>query len=158
MEDLMQNPGRLSESAETTAQRRLTRTTSAEHHHPLHEISLSGPGRTRFDKNAAMTSTLRPDLPLVEAHTRAEWRQWLTREHPTSTGVWVVTVKKTALAAALDEQPPARRNFDAFPPSARRGILEWINAGKTPTTRDRRVAETAHLAQQNIRANQWPRR
>ena len=208
----------------------------------------------RFDKNAAVRSTLRPDLPLVEVRSRAEWRQWLTREHATSTGVWVVTVKKAALgpddefvsavdineeclcfgwidsrpariderrsallctprragsgwskvnkdrlerllaaglvapaglaaierakqdaswsklddvdrleipgdlATALDEQPPARRNFDAFPPSARRGILEWINAAKTATTRDRRIAETAHLAQQNIRANQWPRR
>lgn len=112
----------------------------------------------RFDKNAAVRSTLRPDLPLVEVRSRAEWRQWLTREHATSAGVWVVTVKKTALATALDEQPPARRNFDAFPPSARRGILEWINAAKTATTRDRRIAETAHLAQQNIRANHWPRR
>ena len=111
----------------------------------------------RFDKNAAVRSTLRPDLPIVEVRSRATWRQWLTREHPTSTGVWVVTVKKAALGPD-DEQPPARRNFDAFPPSARRGILEWINAAKSPTTRDRRVAETAHLAQQNIRANQWPRR
>ena len=75
-----------------------------------------------------------------------------------STRTQIRTNTATALTSALDEQPPARRNFDAFPPSARRGILEWINAGKTPTTRDRRVAETAHLAQQNIRANQWPRR
>jgi uncharacterized protein YdeI (YjbR/CyaY-like superfamily) len=62
------------------------------------------------------------------------------------------------LLAALDTLPPARSNFDAFPPSARRGILEWINAARTPTTRARRLAETVHLAQQNLRANQWPRR
>lgn len=61
------------------------------------------------------------------------------------------------LVAALDTLPPARSNFDAFPPSTRRGILEWINAAKTTTARAKRLAETAQLAQQNLRANQWPR-
>lgn len=61
------------------------------------------------------------------------------------------------LADALDSLPPARTNFDAFPASARRGILEWINAAKTTPTRTKRLAETAQLAQQNGRANQWPR-
>jgi uncharacterized protein YdeI (YjbR/CyaY-like superfamily) len=62
------------------------------------------------------------------------------------------------LAHALDVRSPARANFDAFPKSARRGILEWISTAKTPDTRARRVDETAHLAQENVRANQWPRR
>lgn len=202
-----------------------------------------------------MTTTLRPDLPLVYVPTRVAWRQWLEREHTTSTGVWAVTVKKAAfdpgadpfvssvdlneeclcfgwidsrpariddrhtallctprkpgsgwskinkdrlerlltarlvapaglaaierakrdgswsrlddvdrlavpddLVATLDTLPPARSNFDAFPPSTRRSILEWINAAKTTTTRTKRIAETAQLAQQNLRANQWPRR
>ena len=61
------------------------------------------------------------------------------------------------LAAALDALPPAPANFSAFPPSARRGILEWINAAKTATTRAKRIDETAQLAQRDIRANQWPR-
>ena len=62
------------------------------------------------------------------------------------------------LATALDALAPARVNFDAFPPSARRGILEWIGSARTDATRAKRAAETAELAQQNIRANQWPRR
>ncbi len=62
------------------------------------------------------------------------------------------------LAAALREVPAALANFEAFPPSARRGILEWILQAKTPTTRAKRVQETAELAGQNRRANQWPRR
>ncbi len=62
------------------------------------------------------------------------------------------------LAAALADRPPARERFDAFPPSARRGILEWIAQAKTEPTRAKRVAETARLAQQGERANQWPRR
>jgi uncharacterized protein YdeI (YjbR/CyaY-like superfamily) len=62
------------------------------------------------------------------------------------------------LAAALGNHPGARMNWDAFPPSARRGILEWIGNARTGETRARRVAETASLAARNIRANQWPRR
>ncbi|MCG9896229.1 MAG: YdeI/OmpD-associated family protein [Fimbriimonadaceae bacterium] len=56
------------------------------------------------------------------------------------------------LAASLAELPPARENWDAFPPSARRGILEWIQNARRAETRAKRVAETARLAQQNIRA------
>ncbi|MBI4928304.1 MAG: YdeI/OmpD-associated family protein [Anaerolineae bacterium] len=59
------------------------------------------------------------------------------------------------LAAALDALPPARANFEAFPKSTRRGILEWIVNAKRPETRAKRVGETARLAQQNQRANQW---
>ena len=59
------------------------------------------------------------------------------------------------LAVALAAVPEARSNFDAFPPSARRGILEWIGQAKTEATRTKRVSETAELAGQNIRANQW---
>ncbi|MEM7788576.1 MAG: YdeI/OmpD-associated family protein [Bacteroidota bacterium] len=61
------------------------------------------------------------------------------------------------LAAALDAHPPARAHWDAFPRSPRRGILEWILTAKRDATRARRIEETARLAQQNKRANQWPR-
>jgi uncharacterized protein YdeI (YjbR/CyaY-like superfamily) len=201
-----------------------------------------------------MTSLLRPNVPLVEVLSRAEWRAWLQVNHATSTGVWAVTVKKAALtdreeyvsavdlneeclcfgwidsrpakvderrtallctprkagsgwsrvnkdrltsllerrlvapaglvaieaakadgswsrldhvdsldvpddlAAALDAMPPAADHFGGFPPSTRRGILEWIAAAKSETTRVKRIDETARLAQRNERANQWPRR
>lgn len=59
------------------------------------------------------------------------------------------------LAAEFDKYPAARANFDAFPRSAKRGILEWIVQAKRPDTRANRVAETARLAQENERANQW---
>ncbi len=61
------------------------------------------------------------------------------------------------LAEALDGYPAARGYFEAFPPSVRRGILEWIASAKKSETRARRVEETAHLAEENIRANQWRR-
>jgi uncharacterized protein YdeI (YjbR/CyaY-like superfamily) len=57
------------------------------------------------------------------------------------------------LTAALAQHPSAAERFAGFPPSARRGILEWIAVAKLAETRARRVAETARLAAQGIRAN-----
>lgn len=59
------------------------------------------------------------------------------------------------LAAAFEAHPGARAHWDAFPPSVRRGILEWIVSAKRPATRDKRVATTAEQAARNERANQW---
>jgi uncharacterized protein YdeI (YjbR/CyaY-like superfamily) len=62
--------------------------------------------------------------------------------------------KPADLNEALAAYPAASSWFDSFPPSTRRGILEWIKQAKSPETRARRIAETARLAQDNIRANQ----
>lgn len=59
------------------------------------------------------------------------------------------------LAEAFASYESARRNFEAFPASVQRGILEWVASAKKPETRAKRVYETAQLAQENIRANQW---
>ena len=59
------------------------------------------------------------------------------------------------LAEALASYSLAATNFDAFPRSVKRGILEWIVNAKKPETRAQRVSETARLAQDNVRANQW---
>ncbi|NEP17941.1 MAG: hypothetical protein F6J97_13720 [Leptolyngbya sp. SIO4C1] len=58
------------------------------------------------------------------------------------------------LKAALAGYPNAARHFDAFPASAKRGILQWIKSAKRNSTRTQRIAETARLAEQNQRANQ----
>lgn len=59
------------------------------------------------------------------------------------------------LETALESYDSARHHFDAFPRSVKRSILEWIANAKKPETRAKRIAETARLAQDNIRANQW---
>jgi uncharacterized protein YdeI (YjbR/CyaY-like superfamily) len=59
------------------------------------------------------------------------------------------------LRRALAKQAEAARNFDAFPPSVKRDILEWIHNARQPATRTKRIEETARLAANNIRANQW---
>lgn len=60
------------------------------------------------------------------------------------------------LGDAFDQFPGSRKNFEAFPRSAKRGILEWIKLAKRPETRVKRIAETARLAADNIKAN-FPR-
>lgn len=58
------------------------------------------------------------------------------------------------LAKALAAAPPARTNWDDFPPSARRALLEWIVHAKRSETRAKRIAEIASKAARNERANQ----
>lgn len=59
------------------------------------------------------------------------------------------------LHIALEQYPPALENFTAFSRSVKRGILEWIHNAKRPETRTKRILETAQLAAQNIKANQF---
>lgn len=61
------------------------------------------------------------------------------------------------LEAAFARETGAREQWDAFPRSAKRGILEWIAQAKTDATREKRVRETATLAARGERANQWRR-
>ncbi|MEM9162673.1 MAG: YdeI/OmpD-associated family protein [Cyanobacteria bacterium P01_F01_bin.4] len=58
------------------------------------------------------------------------------------------------LQVALDSYPQAAEHFENFPRSIKRGILEWIKMAKREATRAKRIAETARLAEENIRANQ----
>lgn len=60
-----------------------------------------------------------------------------------------------SLHSALDDDPVARANWDAFPRSARRAILEWLLSAKTDATRDRRIESIVTEAHENRRANQW---
>lgn len=57
------------------------------------------------------------------------------------------------LAEALAGSPEAKRNFEAFSDSSKKGILFWIATAKREATRAKRVAETVRLAARNKRAN-----
>jgi len=61
------------------------------------------------------------------------------------------------LEGAFSAFPNARQNFEAFPRTVKRSILEWIANAKKPETRHARIEETARLAEDNVRANQWRR-
>ena len=57
------------------------------------------------------------------------------------------------LAAALAQAPQAAKYFDAFSPSSKKGILQWIKSARRDATRQKRIAKTVELAAQNIKAN-----
>lgn len=55
------------------------------------------------------------------------------------------------LALALAERPGARDHFDAYSPSARKGVLGWIALAKRPETRALRIARVADVASRGDR-------
>lgn len=59
------------------------------------------------------------------------------------------------LEKAFKKNKIASAYFNAFPPSAKKGIYQWISSAKTDATREKRLYETVRLAEKNIRANQW---
>lgn len=62
------------------------------------------------------------------------------------------------MAQLFQKNPLAKQHFEAFPPSIRRGILEWILQAKSDETRLNRIMTTVTLAEQNIRANQYTKK
>ncbi|MBF9127808.1 YdeI/OmpD-associated family protein [Plantactinospora sp. S1510] len=57
------------------------------------------------------------------------------------------------LRELLDRDEAARTNFENFPPSSKRLILEWVATAKKADTRRRRIRRTVDLAAANVRAN-----
>lgn len=56
------------------------------------------------------------------------------------------------LAAAPAASPSAAANFAAFPPSARKQILQWVAFARRPQTRAARIAEVVAAAERDQRA------
>lgn len=46
-------------------------------------------------------------------------------------------------------------NWENFPRSSKRSILEWIVNAKKPETRQKRIKETVSLAGKNVKANHY---
>jgi len=57
------------------------------------------------------------------------------------------------LQQLLNKNKTALKNFQSFPSSSKRIILEWITKAKKPETRLKRIVQTVELATENIRAN-----
>jgi uncharacterized protein YdeI (YjbR/CyaY-like superfamily) len=55
------------------------------------------------------------------------------------------------LIAALNDAPIAKQNFESFPTSSRRNMLQWIYDARTESTRMARVDQIVVSAGQNIR-------
>jgi uncharacterized protein YdeI (YjbR/CyaY-like superfamily) len=59
------------------------------------------------------------------------------------------------LVKAFKKNKIAKGNFEKFPPSSRKLILQWIASAKRDETRRKRIEETVTLAVQNIKANHY---
>jgi uncharacterized protein YdeI (YjbR/CyaY-like superfamily) len=59
------------------------------------------------------------------------------------------------LQKAFSKNKIAATNFEVFPRSTKKGILDWILNAKRQETRQKRIEETVNLAKKNIRANQY---
>jgi uncharacterized protein YdeI (YjbR/CyaY-like superfamily) len=77
------------------------------------------------------------------------------------TGTWTAlkevqnAVIPVDLQKEFDKNKRAFENFQEFPPSSKRIILEWILNAKRPETRQKRIEETVALAERNIKANHY---
>ncbi len=77
------------------------------------------------------------------------------------TGTWeaLVDVQNSVIPKDLqnlfDKNKTAFKNFQAFPPSSKRIILEWILNAKKKETREKRLEQTVALAAKNIKANHY---
>lgn len=57
------------------------------------------------------------------------------------------------LQQSLLKNKVAKKNFETFSPSSKRGILEWIKNAKRPENRAKRIHDTIQKAEQGIKAN-----
>ena len=107
----------------------------------------SGPNKRRVEAMLAKGAMASAGLAKVQA-AKAD-------------GTWTKLDAVEALAVPPDLAEAFARHagsadaFAGFPPSARRGILEWIVQARRPETRAKRVDETARLAARGERANAW---
>lgn len=63
------------------------------------------------------------------------------------------TIVPDDLQKLFSKNKKAFSNFEAFAPSSKRVILEWITKAKKPETRQQRILQTVELAAMNVKAN-----
>lgn len=120
--------------------------------------------KLRFAPRSPRSAWSRPNKERVarlEAEGRMQPAGAAVVERAKATGTWTILDAAEALEVPEDlerafaDHPGSRERWEGFPPSARRAILGWIAMAKRPPTREKRVTETARLAQRGERANQW---
>jgi uncharacterized protein YdeI (YjbR/CyaY-like superfamily) len=111
-------------------------------------------------KGSAWSRSNKQRLERLEAAGLIEPAGYAAIERAKADGSWTILddvedlIEPPDLTAALNAESAARRNWDAFTPSARKAILQQIAFAKRPETRARRVAEAARLAAGNQKAFQ----
>lgn len=79
-------------------------------------------------------------------------------------GAWIALdevdnlIVPSDLRKAFNKNKEALKNFNAFPKSSKKIILEWIGNAKREETRAKRIEEAVRMAAVNERANHYKRR
>ncbi len=108
----------------------------------------SGLNKTRLEKLIAAGLMQAAGLEKVEiAKKNGAWESFDAAE---------TLSEPEDLTALLNQNAVARTNWNAFAPSARKGILFWLSTAKRPETRTKRLLEIVEKAAQNLKAN-FPR-
>jgi uncharacterized protein YdeI (YjbR/CyaY-like superfamily) len=122
-----------------------------------------------------MGTEFKDGIKTFHAKSRKDWRDWLEEylesemaaagqkliDRAIVTGTWTAleAVQKSVipedLQKELNKDRKALKNFQQFPPSSKRIILEWILNARRPETRVKRIQETVKLAAKNIKANHY---
>ncbi|WP_406232242.1 YdeI family protein [Nocardia sp. NBC_01009] len=128
----------------------------------LHRKRDANSSQLRFSPRAPRSTWSRVNREraanMIEQGLMTERGQALI-ELATAKGTWEVVADGERwavpddLRALLDRNDAARTNFESFPPSSKRLILEWIVTAKHADTRERRINRTVELAAVNVRAN-----
>ncbi|MDX2063734.1 MAG: YdeI/OmpD-associated family protein [Bacteroidia bacterium] len=117
-------------------------------------LSPRKPGSNWSKRNKDLVARLAP-LGLIAP------AGWAKIEAAKQDGTWTALDEVEAgtippdLYAALEALPPALANFEGFPKSVRRGILEQLLSAKTEATRQKRIALVAEMAARGERAFQY---
>jgi uncharacterized protein YdeI (YjbR/CyaY-like superfamily) len=99
--------------------------------------------KDRVERLIAQGLLAKAGLDAIEiAKKNGSWTQWDTVE---------AMIVPDDLAQALAAKPVAARNFDAFPASARKQFLYWVNGVKRPENRAKRIKEVVRRAAKNQR-------
>jgi uncharacterized protein YdeI (YjbR/CyaY-like superfamily) len=61
------------------------------------------------------------------------------------------------LDRAFARSKKARATFEAFTPSTKRRLVEWIQSARRPETRVKRADETVRMAKLGVAVNLWPK-
>jgi uncharacterized protein YdeI (YjbR/CyaY-like superfamily) len=101
--------------------------------------------KVRVERLIADGRMVKAGLAAIEAaHADGSWSMQDAAE---------ALIEPPELRAALDGNPEARRQWDAFPRSPRRALIWWVMSARRPETSARRVAQIVDEAAQGRRAN-----
>jgi uncharacterized protein YdeI (YjbR/CyaY-like superfamily) len=89
---------------------------------------------------------IRKAMALNESQVRAKRARAAAKPAP-------VPPEDFAVQLALQKHAAARKTYNAFPPSAQREYVDWINEAKTDTTRQKRIATALEWMAEGKRRN-----